>query len=100
MPATVVRVIDGDTVVVDLDLGWRVYRNDEHIRVAGIDSPELSTPEGKAARDAAMSMLRPGDRVTVTSLAKPSFERTVGTITAGLIDFADAMVEAGHAVRV
>ena len=32
VPATVVRVIDGDTIIVTLDLGWRVYRNDERIR--------------------------------------------------------------------
>lgn len=104
VPATVVRVIDGDTVVVDLDLGWRVYRNSEHIRVAGINAPELSTEAGKDARSVAMSLLRPGDRVTVTSQAKPSFERTVGSITihadVGDHDFGDAMVEAGQAVRV
>jgi hypothetical protein len=33
VPATVVRVVDGDTVIVNLDLGWRVYRNEERIRV-------------------------------------------------------------------
>jgi endonuclease YncB( thermonuclease family) len=81
-----------------------VYRNSEHIRVAGINAPELNTDVGKAARDAARSLLAPGDLVTVTSQAKPSFERTVGSITihrdVGDVDFADAMVEAGHAVRV
>jgi micrococcal nuclease len=53
VPATVVRVIDGNAIVVTLDLGWRVYRNEEHIRVAGINTPEIRGPEreqGAAAK--------------------------------------------------
>ena len=34
VPATVVRVAEGDTVIVTLDLGWPVYRNEERIRIA------------------------------------------------------------------
>jgi endonuclease YncB( thermonuclease family) len=102
--ATVVRVIDGDTVVVDLDLGWRVYRNREHIRVFGIYAPERGTKEAIEATLYARTFLRSGAQVKVVSEAKPSFERTVGRIlvdVAGIEwDFADLMVEAGHAERV
>ena len=38
--AVIVRVIDGDTVVANLDLGWHTWRHDEHIRLNGIDAPE------------------------------------------------------------
>lgn len=105
MPATVVRVVDGDTIVVDLDLGWRVYRNREHLRVAGIDAPERGTAAGSEAKAYAQQLLQPGDAVRVVSQAKPSFERTVGSIfmLEGVYldrDFADVMVETGHAVRV
>ena len=105
VPATVVRVIDADTVIVDLDLGWRVFRNGERIRVAGIDAPERGTPEGTAATVFARQLLEPGDRVIVTSQAKPSFERTVGSIaivdsdTGSAMDYAQALLEAGHATR-
>lgn len=44
-------VHDGDTVTVSVDLGFYLYHT-LHIRMAGINSPELTTPEGKAARDA------------------------------------------------
>jgi micrococcal nuclease len=37
--ATVVEVIDGDTLVVDLDGG------DEHVRLIGIDTPETVAPD-------------------------------------------------------
>jgi hypothetical protein len=33
-------VIDGDTVVVNMDLGWHTWRHDEHVRLNGIDAPE------------------------------------------------------------
>jgi endonuclease YncB( thermonuclease family) len=42
--AVIVRVIDGDTVVANLDLGWHTWRHDEHIRLGGIDAPERTDP--------------------------------------------------------
>ena len=39
----VVRVIDGDTVVVDIDLGFDVVLRDQHIRIQRIDTPEVRT---------------------------------------------------------
>ncbi len=38
----VVRVVDGDTVIMNLDLGWRVYGNEERIRVNARDIPGRS----------------------------------------------------------
>ena len=43
------RVVDGDTLEVRIDLGFRVWRS-ERIRLRGIDTPELNTPAGKQAR--------------------------------------------------
>jgi len=37
------RIIDGDTVVVDIDLGFDVWLNNQHIRLSGIDAPEIRT---------------------------------------------------------
>ena len=39
----VVRVIDGDTVDVDIDLGFGVWLHKERVRVLGIDTPESRT---------------------------------------------------------
>ena len=38
--AVLVRVIDGDTIDVDIDLGFDVWLKKQRIRLAGIDSPE------------------------------------------------------------
>jgi|TARA_B100001741_G_scaffold152_1_gene127 micrococcal nuclease len=39
----VVKVIDGDTVDVDIDLGFGIWQMDERVRIMGIDTPESRT---------------------------------------------------------
>ena len=39
----IVKVIDGDTVDVDIDLGFGVWLHKERIRLYGIDTPESRT---------------------------------------------------------
>ena len=39
----VVRVVDGDTVDVDIDLGFGVWLHKERVRIIGIDTPESRT---------------------------------------------------------
>ena len=49
------RVVDGDTVDVDIDLGFGVWLKKERVRIMGIDTPESRTSDkiekifGKAA---------------------------------------------------
>ena len=51
----VLRVVDGDTVDVDIDLGFGIVLSDERVRIMGIDTPESRTSDkveklfGKAA---------------------------------------------------
>jgi len=39
----IVRVVDGDTVDVDIDLGFGIWIHKERIRLHGIDTPESRT---------------------------------------------------------
>jgi micrococcal nuclease len=41
--AVVVKVVDGDTVDVDIDLGFNVWLKEQRIRLYGIDTPESRT---------------------------------------------------------
>lgn len=50
--AELVRVIDGDTIVVDLDLGLNDWRKDLHVRLLGINCPETRGSEKKAGEAA------------------------------------------------
>ena len=38
-----VRVVDGDTVDVDIDLGFGIWIRNQRIRMYGIDTPESRT---------------------------------------------------------
>lgn len=49
--ALLVRVIDGDTVRLDMDLGQHIHKTDNY-RLLGIDTPEMSTDAGKEAKRA------------------------------------------------
>ena len=40
---TVVKIIDGDTVDVDIDLGFDVWLKKQRIRLYGVDTPESRT---------------------------------------------------------
>ena len=42
---TILKVIDGDTVDVDIDLGFGVWLRKERIRFMGIDTPESRTSD-------------------------------------------------------
>ena len=46
----VVKVVDGDTVDVDIDLGFGMWIKDERVRIMGIDTPESRTRD-KVAPD-------------------------------------------------
>ena len=39
----ILRVIDGDTVDIDIDLGFGVWMHRERVRMMGIDTPESRT---------------------------------------------------------
>lgn len=48
--AIVLEVVDGDTLVVDVDCGFEIKKK-ERIRLAGIDCAEIITEEGKEAAE-------------------------------------------------
>jgi endonuclease YncB( thermonuclease family) len=50
-PATVVRAIDGDTIVCNVDLGLGVELKLQHVRLARVNAPERGEPGWKEARD-------------------------------------------------
>lgn len=99
VPATVIDVVDGDTVRLELDLGWHI-KYATRVRISTIDAPELKTPEGQAAKAYAQTLLKPGDEVLFSSRQLDKYGRPLGAIHyAGFaeLDFGQAMVKAGHA---
>lgn len=93
---TVVRVVDGDTVRLDLDLGFHEWLRDQSYRLLRINAPEMSTPEGKAAR-AWLEAYLVGKKVTAHTEKSDHFGRYLVELTADGVSVSDALVNAGQA---
>jgi micrococcal nuclease len=76
-----VRVIDGDTVVAHLDLGWHTWRHDEHVRLSGTDAPERTDFARWSEAKAFVERLLPaGTEVLLVSEKLEKYGRTLGRI--------------------
>lgn len=80
--AVIRDVHDGDTVKVDVDLGWGVWLHARSLRLVGLNAPELNTAAGKEARDYLTTVLPLASPVTIrTELDKTEkFGRMLATI--------------------
>ena len=107
----VVRVIDGDTVDVDIDLGFGVWMKKQRIRMYGIDTPESRTRDleekkyGLAAKDFLVGMLEDENGIILKTYkdAEGKFGRILGELwrTTNYADKSinEYMIEKHHAVR-
>ncbi len=101
----VTRVVDGDTVDCEIDLGFDiVYKS--RVRLYGIDTPESRTSNkdekarGKlAAKFLSDNILHADKLVVQTKLDKKGkFGRVLGVIVADDVDLNQALVDNYHAV--
>ena len=99
--AKLLRVVDGDTVDAEIDLGFKIFIKDR-IRLMGIDTPESRTRNlaekswGKAASARLTELLAEadGDFTLVTQMQKKGkFGRILGTIQ---VSTKDGIVDANQ----
>ncbi len=97
--ATVERVIDGDTVVLSVDLGFKLWMHKLTCRMAKINAPEMKTPEGYPARTALANMVQQaGGPLRMISHGLDKYGRwVVELFAASGASLNDLMVEQGHA---
>jgi endonuclease YncB( thermonuclease family) len=85
-PCKIVRVVDGDTVDVDIDLGFSHWIHNERIRLYGVDTPECRTTDaeekaaGILAKDFVKNCLHVGGTYRLQTKEKGKFGRYLGTI--------------------
>jgi micrococcal nuclease len=65
--ASLIRVVDGDTVDLVIDLGFDTFRH-ERFRLYGIDAPELRTEAGKEAKAWLIGVLGPYGAIYVQTI--------------------------------
>ena len=110
----VTRVIDGDTVDVEIDLGFNAYKKDR-VRLMGIDTPESRTRNLKEKALGLQSKARLKELIATAPLinkkrgkkavflkttkdGKGKFGRILGTLIIGEdTDVCDVLINEGHA---
>ena len=105
----VLKVVDGDTVDVDIDLGFGIWQKNERVRIMGIDTPESRTRDkiekkfGLAAK-ARLKTLLGKKAVLVTTINKKGedmkgkFGRVLGDFLYDGKKVSEIMCREGHAV--
>jgi micrococcal nuclease len=76
--AQVLKVIDGDTVDLFIDLGFKVGFN-TRIRLIGIDTPEKNFPYGKVVKDCLINLLE-GNKIYLDVTKKDKYGRYLGLV--------------------
>lgn len=72
-PAEVQRVVDGDTIILAVDLGFGIWLREQSFRLLGINAREKSQPGGIEARSHLMELLPHATRVILTSVKVDKF---------------------------
>lgn len=103
------KIVDGDTVDVDIDLGFGVWLHDERVRVMGIDTPESRTSDavekvfGLASKHRLQELL--GETAILKTQVdksgedmKGKFGRILGDFVVGDKSVSEILIEEGHAV--
>jgi micrococcal nuclease len=87
--ATVKRVIDGDSLVLDIDLGFYMFMNETKIRLYGLDTPEMNSEDPLLRLQAVLATrylydnLPVGSKVTIKTVLdkREKYGRLLATIT-------------------
>jgi len=101
----VTRVVDGDTVDVDIDLGFGMIYKKQRVRMMGIDTPESRTRDleekfyGKQSKAHLKTILSEGN-VQLKSHDKGKFGRILGELFIGDSSYSvnQQMIDEYHAV--
>ena len=107
----ILRVVDGDTVDIDIDLGFGIWMHRERVRMMGIDTPESRTRDkvekafGLASKAKLKELLPIGSIQVLKTEIDKSGEDKKGKFGRILGDFlidgqraTDILIETGHAV--
>ena len=100
--ASVIRVVDGDTVDVDIDLGFEVWVRNVRLRLSRINAYETRLVKGTTAEDKtkgleAKELVRKlcednPTQITITTKEKGKYGRWIAELYVGDINVSDFLV--------
>ena len=109
--AKVTNVVDGDTIVVDIDLGFNVVLANQSVRLLGVDTPESRTSDkiekvfGLASKDYTKSFIENSKKYVIIRTHKSDDSEKFGRILGEIINpeskevLNDLLVSDGYAVK-
>ena len=104
--ATVRRWVDGDTVDVDIDLGFGLIYANQRLRLYGIDAPEQRTRDldekerGLAATAYVNEVAPVGSKVTIITYKEGKYGRILAEVfLEDRTNLNSLLTEVGHAER-
>ena len=95
----IARVIDGDSIILDIDLGFGLWIHGESIRLFGVDCPECRSRDkeekaaGIAAKKFVTRRLQLGGTYSLRTQGKGKFGRYLGVISDEAGSVNDALIE-------
>lgn len=97
--ARILKVVDGDTCDVIVDLGFRIFM-EQRLRLFGVNAPEMSSADhrGIAARDWLSAELPLGSSVTIrTAKPRDKYGRWLATVFVNEANINERLLASGLA---
>ena len=101
----ITKIIDGDTVDIDIDLGFDCWLRKQRIRLYGIDTPESRTRDkqekryGLAAKRFVENFIPVGSSAILKTKEKGKYGRYLGDMKVGSKWLCKALLDNHHAVK-
>lgn len=78
--AELIRVVDGDTIDVDIDLGFDKIRTRQRLRLLEVDTPERSEIGFAEATEFVKQRLSASKQIIINTVRKDSFGRWLAMV--------------------
>jgi micrococcal nuclease len=108
--ATVTNVVDGDTIVIDIDLGFNVVLSNQSARLVGVDTPESRTSDkvektfGLISKEYTKKFVESCNNHVIVRTQKPDSSEKFGRILGDVINpetrevLNESLIKNGYAV--
>lgn len=101
-----IKVIDGDTVIADIDLGFDIVLKSQIVRLNNIDTPEIHSDDEIEKKQGLISKQKLTELIINKSIIlfveknyKDKYGRILGTIFVATININDYLIQNNYAVK-
>ncbi len=92
-----VRMVDGDTFVITIKSGYRVFGENIRVRIRGINTPERNEPLFEESTEVLRELLESGKKIKIKNLDRYKYFGIYADVYVGNINVAEYMLEHGYA---